>query len=366
MRVLVTVNDAYGHILPLVPTVRELARQGHEVLLASPGPTAALAGGPGVLVRRYVPRPTPPVPPPPPRSQHADRLAWAVGRSWPNVARGWVDALLADAAEWRPDLVLVEPVEHAGRVVAAALDVPLVEHGWGFTLPAGADDAGADSLAAEYRRIGRPARPPDLRVDLGHPSIQAADLPPGVRRHRYVAWAPSAPALPRPGAAPRVLLTLGTFDHSGAADRLRVVASAAATLPAEVVVVLGNPDRRPGPPWRPGVLVRDWVNLPSEVAGCALVVHHGGAGTSWACLSAGVPAVCLPQAGDQFRNAGLLAAAGAAVPVSPDRVGEDDLAAVLAHALASPAVERAAARARGDNAALPGPDDLVERLAREA
>jgi UDP:flavonoid glycosyltransferase YjiC (YdhE family) len=52
--------------------------------------------------------------------------------------------------------------------------------------------------------------------------------------------------------------------------------------------------------------------MSAAMADCDLVVHHGGAGPSWAALSAGKPAVVLPQAGDQFPDARILATAGAA------------------------------------------------------
>ena len=119
-----------------------------------------------------------------------------------------------------------------------------------------------------------------------------------------------------------------------------------------------------GGAWPPGVLVADWIDLPAEVTRCALVVLHGGAGTSWAALSAGVPAVCLPQAGDQFRNAELLARAGAGLVVQPDNADADILRNALAHALDDSSMATAARHAQQHNAALPGPDELATRLAR--
>jgi UDP:flavonoid glycosyltransferase YjiC (YdhE family) len=224
MRVLVTVNDAFGHVLPLVPTVHTLARRGHDVLLACPGPTARLARCPGVEIREYEPVLGPQLRETPPRSDRATRLAWSVRVSWPNDARGWAAELLDDARAWRPDVVVVEPVEHAGRIAAAALEVPLVEHGWGFTLPADVDQAAGEGLSDAYAAAGAVARPPDLRVDLGHHDIQAGDGPPAVERYRYVSWSPSAVPLPPPDRRPRVLVTLGTVAHPEAARRLRAAA----------------------------------------------------------------------------------------------------------------------------------------------
>lgn len=360
MRVLITVNDAYGHVLPLVPTMRALAARGHDVLVACPGGTADRVGIDGIRISQHRSDPPPVVGPP--RESHVERLAWAVHTSWPNVARGWAGDLLDDARRFGPDAVLCEPVEHAGRVVAAALGVPLVEHGWGFTLPAGTDERAVAGLADLYRKLGATPSPPALRVDLGPAEVQASDIEPGVHRYRYTPWAPSATPLPAPNGRSRVLLTLGTFPHPSAADRLRIAANAAAEADAELVVVLGHDDRgdRDGLPEQ--ALVARWVHLPSELARCALVMHHGGAGTAWATLAAGVPAVCLPQAGDQFRNARLLAAADAAVVVPPDTVEPRTLPAVVRRALRDEPLVTGAAKVRQANGALSAVDALADRI----
>ncbi|WP_345638219.1 glycosyltransferase [Rugosimonospora acidiphila] len=378
MRILVTVNDAYGHVLPLVPTLRRMRDRRHEVVLASPGDRIASLGLDGIRLWRYpwAPPDNPPAPPTDPDPAH--RLAWATTLSFPHDARGWVEALLADARRFRPDLIVSEPVEHAGRVVAAALGVPLVEHGWGFTLPAGTDSAGAAGLGDVYAAAGTAPREPDLRVDLGPAAVQAPDAQPHVARYRHVPWSIPTAALPPPGKLPRVLLTLGTYPHPGADQRLRAAARAASTLGVELVVALGNADRgSAGTGWPAGVRVTDWIDLPAESARCTLVIHHAGAGSCWAALAAGVPAVCLPQAADQFRNAALVARAGAGVVVEP-AVGEvADLRASFAAALgedlsgssrgAGPDGSRSsladgAARVRDDNAALEGTDALVDRI----
>jgi UDP:flavonoid glycosyltransferase YjiC (YdhE family) len=363
MRVLVTVNDAYGHVLPLVPTVRELARRGHDVLMACPGGTLDKLGLDGLQTRRYEPVETAPLAiRSPPKDRLAERLAFSVHLAWPNVARGWAGQLLADARTFGPDLVVCEPVEHAGRVVAAALGVPLVEHGWGFTLPAGTDATAADGLTDLYRTAGTTHREPLLRVDLGSAGFQAPDIDQTVERYRYVPWAPPAEPLPPPGSTPRLLLTLGTFPKPGAADRLRQAVDATAELDAEPVVVLGNEDRRSPDGWPARAIVREWVDLPFEIARCTLVVHHGGAGTTWATLVAGIPAVCLPQSGDQFRNAELLAGAGAATVVMPDAVDVPTLQRTFTQALANPSLATGADRARRTNNSLPPIDALVDRL----
>jgi UDP:flavonoid glycosyltransferase YjiC (YdhE family) len=358
----VTVNNAYGHVLALVATVREMSRRGHDVLVGCPGPTASVLAADGVRISRYHPAGGPPPVVAPPRDQLAARLEWAVRTSWPNVARGWAPKLLADATEFQPHVVVCEPVEHAGRAVAAALDVPLVEHGWGFSLPAGWERSAVDGLADLYRAMHAEPREPALRVDFGPERLQAADIEANIARYRFTPWAPPADALPAPGARRRILLTLGTFAHPGAAERLRLVAAAAASVDAELVVVLGHADRGTLSGFPPGALVTPWVDLPAEISRCALVIHHAGAGTSWATLAAGVPAVCLPQAGDQFRDAALLSAAGAAVTVAPQIDDVAPLAGTIAQALVDPALHAAAQQLRQENDELPATGALVDLI----
>lgn len=45
---------------------------------------------------------------------------------------------------------------------------------------------------------------------------------------------------------------------------------------------------------------------------CATVVHHGGAGTTHAVISAGIPSVVVPHLADQFAWGTLLATRGIA------------------------------------------------------
>ena len=79
----------------------------------------------------------------------------------------------------------------------------------------------------------------------------------------------------------------------------------------------------------------------------ALVVHHGGSGTSHSAARAGVPSVVVPFAGDQAFWAHHLAQSGVAPPaVAGSRFGAEDLARGIAFAH-DPQV-RARARALGE------------------
>ena len=64
---------------------------------------------------------------------------------------------------------------------------------------------------------------------------------------------------------------------------------------------------------RPGLIAVGYVPLSRYLGQFDAAVHHGGLGTTFACLRAGVPAVVDPQAFDQPFNGRLLQAVGAGV-----------------------------------------------------
>ena len=357
-----TTNAAVGHFRPLVPTILALLAGGHDVRIGCPASFAATVAAAGLepLACEECPVNVE-VPPAPPRADPNARLRWAVTLGWPYDARSWVAGLLARAAAWRPQLVVVEPVEHAGRVTAAALGVRLVEHGWGFTLPAGMTDAGANGLADVYEAAGAAPARPMLRIDLGVGSVQSPDAV-RLRRYRYEPLAQPSPPLPEPDARPRVLVTLGTYNHPDAAQTISVLVSAAHDYGAQVIVALGNPDRQPAESFPPGTVVRDWVDLPTALASCDLAIHHGGAGTAWTVLAAGRPALVTPQAADQFRHASLLARAGVATVIEPAALNRTSVHRTIEHVLAAPEFAQRARRIAAENLALPDVHQLAGQL----
>jgi L-demethylnoviosyl transferase len=369
MRVMVTTNAATGHFLPLAPTIRELMAAGHDVRVACPASFASTVAAAGFVVIGCQEQPVDldgasALPP-----DDADaRLAWAVTTSWPSDARPWVEDLVARTALWRPDVVVVEPVEHAGRIAAAVFGIPVVEHGWGFTLPAAMTSTTPRVLADLYSALRATPRPPNLTVDLGAADVQSSDAAP-VDRYRYVPWSHPGHALPARDGRSRVLVTLGTYGHPDAARRIRAVVSAARDCGAEVVVALGNPDRGTPADFPADVTVLDWVDMPEAVASCDVVAHHGGAGTSWAALAAGRAALVAPQAGDQFRNARLLAHAQVAQVVDPAKFEPPVLSHAIDRLIRTPRFSEAAQAVAAANADLPDlrqlATDIVE-VARRA
>jgi UDP:flavonoid glycosyltransferase YjiC (YdhE family) len=365
LRILVTTNAAVGHFFPLAPTVAALLAAGHDVRVGCPAsfaPTVSAAGFTAMACEERPVTPSLEPPAPPPREDLHGRLEWAITWSWPADARPWAADLLRQARAWRPRVVVVEPVEHAGRVVASALAVPFAEHGWGFTLPAGWAHAGARAIPDLYAEAGARPAPPAFTADVGAGSLQAADAD-EVARYRYVPWSQTGEPLPAPDGRPRVLVTLGTFDNRHAADRLRIVAGAVDRAGAQAIVVLGNPDRGSAEDFPTGTAVLPWVDMPKAVAACELVIHHGGAGMSWTTLAAGRAAIILPQGGDQFRNAGLLTGAGVGVAVAPSELETAALPRAIEEVLGTALFTERAGLIAAENSGLPDRGRLAADIA---
>ncbi len=137
MRLLFTASPAYGHLLPLLPMLRAATTAGHDVRLAT-GPDMV-----GPMRARSVP-------------------AYGVGATWDEIvaerdeeaARAHAEdldaqrvvsasvlfgraaarrlpGLLDMAGRWRPDVVVHEPLELGGVMLARHLGLPSVTHGYG-------------------------------------------------------------------------------------------------------------------------------------------------------------------------------------------------------------------------------------------
>jgi UDP:flavonoid glycosyltransferase YjiC (YdhE family) len=103
---------------------------------------------------------------------------------------------------------------------------------------------------------------------------------------------------------------------------------------------------------------------------CAVLVHHGGAGTTHTALRAGVPSIVVPHVADQFFWANELARVGVALKSVPRRsITAAKLAVRITQTLAQSGLRQRAqilgARVRAEN----GPEraaDLIETLWNES
>ena len=101
-----------------------------------------------------------------------------------------------------------------------------------------------------------------------------------------------------------------------AADAFRAVAHAVAEIDARVLLTVGRTfDRAQLGALPANVHVEPWVDQADVIAEAQVVVSHGGSGTTFGALRAGVPVVIVPLFADQFMNASRVADAGAGVVI---------------------------------------------------
>jgi UDP:flavonoid glycosyltransferase YjiC (YdhE family) len=200
---------------------------------------------------------------------------------------------------------------------------------------------------------------------LQDPAFLAAFTPDRAPRVplRPVPFAEPAPLpawVTEPGP-PLVYLTLGTAFAEGGV--LRTAIAGLGRLPARVLVAAGpRIDAAQVGDLPDSVRVEQWVPQAEVLPHAALVVHHGGSGTTLGALASGVPQLVLPQGADQFDNAEAVVTVGAGRRLLPGEATVEAVADVAAALLADPGPRASAAGTAREIAAMPSPAEVVAEL----
>ncbi|MHB1776637.1 MAG: glycosyltransferase [Acidimicrobiales bacterium] len=350
-RIVYTVFGSAGDVFPALAVARRQVAAGHRVWFAVPPllglycrkagfRTIAVGDGTGGAALRdhrlY-------------RTRFGGMASWRrsmAAHVLPVLATGHrrFVALLADE---RPDLVVTTAQGYWGPLAAAELGLPwsslhlypqLAELAGGHRRSGAAAFGGplAGWLAAQERRLGLPASPVPVAdwgfsaewTAVGHdPALRAVVA--GTRAAGFPSWDepladPAAVAAARDflGAAGggRVVVSLGSFLGSVRADLWGPLAGAAVGSPQRFLLV-GVPSARRAALSRPNVLALGHLPLSEVLPTADLVVHHGGIGSMYAALRAGLPALVAPLAFDQPFNASLLERCGAGRRLTGDPAG---------------------------------------------
>jgi UDP:flavonoid glycosyltransferase YjiC (YdhE family) len=390
MRLLFVSVPAQGHVRPLLGLALAARAAGHEVDWVSGPDVSALLGAHGwentpvgvsmLAALDGFRRAYPGLAQQPGREQAAlafPRL-FGDGLAFPMLA-----GLEAVVARRRPDLIVHEPAALAAPLVARSCGVPHVVHAFGLPIPASLLHLAAQAMTPAWERAGLfvPAdagvygsgsieiTPPTLRALAAAPESAPFVL---TQRPASVTALPGE-CLPAPlvrmleasRGRPLVAVTFGTLHRGGPVwtQLLRALED----LPAQCVVTTG-PLVSPLPPEAlpPHVFMAAYLPHEALLPHCQLLVSHAGAGSALAALSLGLPQVCLPQGADQFRNADVLAACGAAhvldagvLDAPPDAAA---IHALILEALADASLAGCAARLRDEIECMPLPRDNVGRL----
>ncbi|MEC3954093.1 nucleotide disphospho-sugar-binding domain-containing protein [Nocardia sp. CDC153] len=358
MRVLFVATPLIGHAFPMLPLALRLRAAGHEVLLGSGDevvtvlrdrlPTVTVADPMSVRVplRALALHPL--------AARHA-----IIGSADPMVAArvfaavndNMLRRVLALSEQFAPDLIVHEPFAAVAAIAADRLKVPAVLHNIGL-------DHGELVCARLLERLGEPEVGDTAALSIAPPSIVSI---PGWPM-RYIPFSTPGPPLPdwleTPGDRPRILVTRSTMLGDRATPFLRSVVRAAPDVDAEFVIV--RPDRgvTRHPALPANIRTVGWTVLADALRTCDAMINHGGAGSVYAALNAGLPQILTPDTGDRGWNAELIHARGCGLSVAPRRITAEHITRLIDDR----ALAKAAREVAAEISAMPSPDELFPRL----
>lgn len=397
MRVALATVGTTGDVRPFVTLARALVERGHQVTVVTWPVHGTAFALPGIRVETAGPHADP--------DRIAAVAAEAAGQGPMHQVATLRDFHLADGeAHYRQlrellaghDLVVLHGIHALAHAAVLDLGVPWATAVFDPVLlpTASAPPPGMPSLGPLNRLLwgvldralastGRPldallaragsaqrglslfrARSPRLHLVACSPSIirTPPDLPPTTRvtgawldRHEPAPLPAALDAFVADGSAP-IIVTFGSMDGAPAAplhDAIRalldggrrVVLQGRAALTSPSLVTTGAVDHR------------------ALFPRAAVVVHHGGAGTTHAACAAGVPSVVVPHVGDQRYWADRLHRLGVAPePQLARDLRADRLADAVLGAAADPAMRRSAQELAGRLRAEDGLGSAVKAL----
>ncbi|MEV5986229.1 activator-dependent family glycosyltransferase [Streptomyces sp. NPDC052051] len=421
MRVLFTIFPTTAHLYPAIPLAWALQSAGHEVVVASPegvvdpnvidritsaGLTAVSLGGRGELTASLAPliagagpdRPTLALDP-------DDENAWRTTRavlagmfhayyppeSAPGGRRPVLDTLVEFAREWRPDLVLWDPLAPTGAIAArtcgaaharllfgmdniglirAKTRQELADPSSGLT-----EDPWMSWLGPVLERYGLDFTEETLvgqwSLDLTqsrmrHP-LDLTYVP--VRRVPYTGAATLPPWLHSRPERPRAVLTLGVSRrllagrHSG--FPMREFFDSVADLDLELVATLNGEQLDAVGTLPDNVRALDYVPLNQVLPTSSAIIHHGGGGTFAAAVAFKVPQLVLPlPMWDETVTARYVVRRGAGLAADPAAIDVDSMRKDLVRLVEEPSFQLGARALYADMLAAPAPKDAVPVLER--
>lgn len=280
-----------------------------------------------------------------------------------------IEAILEFAEDWRPDVVIGGMLAYGAPLVAARLGVPYVRQAYDIHVPKLFDAGAAHQLREELAALGLDGLPePDMLIDVTPPSMRTPDNEPA----QMMRWIPGnsqcrlEPWMYTKGADIRIGVTVGTgvadynqYDFvQGIVKNVATLdnVEVAAAVPEAAVPVLRE---------RLDDNVRiGYAPLDILATTCDVMVHQSGGSTMMTTMSAGVPQVLTPHAG-QLRPADMarrVVEAGAGLMIPAEQATTELIAENCRRIIANPDYAAAAAGLAEEIAALPLPSEVVRRI----
>lgn len=339
MRILVASTANVGHFEPLLGIARACRDAGHEVRVAAPRSFAATVARTGFPFDPFDDAPPEligPVMGRLPELSFEEANATVVREVFGRIdAQAAVPGLLAAVEAWRPEVIVREPAELGSLAVAERSGIPQVQVAIGMTEMV---RMFTEQLVEPLTELARVVGLPDDSLNRALAEVPLLSSVPDVLdragdiafvddavtyRFREDPPAPSMTHLPQWGdpELPLVYVTFGSVTGSlpPFAGVFRQALDGLADLPVRVLMTVGRQVSIAGlGPVPPNARVEPWWPQADVLAETALVLGHGGYGTTMGAITAGVPQVVAPIfTSDQAVNARHIAAVGAGRAVSP-------------------------------------------------
>lgn len=379
-------------------TAIELQRRGHEILWASGqavAPRLKHANIPFHLLHETGWR----WPPPPPLQPQPGLSPTTIQQLRAERALDqWLDEVRVSQAcseiielghAYQPTLLISEMFVSAAGLAAEVLGVPFAVAGWPAMQPkVASDNAGLSSMArARLQRLltqfsisgrnwttsGPPALcSPILHLTYWSPSwYRGVALLPQTHHVGGRARETIAPPPAWPADNPWVFITLGT-SFGDDLNFFIAAARAATELGGLPVLALGGQlapaqrqvlqDQLPG-----AVIIEEMLDLDRVLPHVAAAIHHGGAGTTHALITHGVPQIIVPHAADQGYQAQGVARSGIGIALAAKETTIPRLVSGLAQLLPDLSPYRTQAQQlRAEFAALGGVQTAATLLSEAA
>lgn len=384
MRFLFTAPPGLPHLFPWVPLAHAALGAGHSVLVATTGPTLAAATKSGLHVvniasdqevvdvyehlaevgrmhgRQEIPQ---------------ERMVAEAYSHFGRISALMLDGLVDVAREWQADVVVYPPAFPAGLLAARAVGASAVLHGFGLRRPM--LEPAMHQLVEAKGAHGLTETPlrPDVEINISPESVESMSVTPDSVAPPALAALPmrhcadnGGAQLPtwllRSGDRPRVAVTLGSITSTdGEGALLAKIVQAAENLDVELVVT-PVPEKLPAlpSPLPDNVRTVAWLPVSALLPTCTLAVHHGGMGTTYVALAAGVPQLIIPVSGDQPYNAQVPQRLGVGEMLPLADASAESIEKHLRSLLEAPGYRNESTRVAQEMRGLPTPAAVLEQL----
>lgn len=413
MRVMFTVLPVTSHVMALAPLATALQSAGHQVRVVThdhPGTIAAITGAgltavplDGTIDLAAAVRDTF-------TNETLEEIARTTGvdpedsNTWLMIrnyvvasyafyypptgeSAGVTDEMVRFAQDWKPDLVVWDPLFFPSPIAARACGAAHARLLWGL------DRFGWLRDRYTRGRLLRGTAEPDLMAELMRPQLErhgvefgedlivgqwSVDPWPEVMRLPldldYLAMRPvpfnGATAVPgwlrESPERRRVCLTLGTSGRDLFADNgisVEDVFTMAADLDVELVATLNQAQLEGVETIPDNVRLTDYTPLNQLLPTCSAVIHLGGSGTWAAAIVHGVPQLLVPKTGSEYVDfARYTAAKGAGLVIEDDKPTVAALRENLLRLLDDPSFAAATRALHQEFTRIPSPVEIIPEL----